>query len=199
MLSRWQGGLAALLVTLLAGVLVILDDTDGGVRRWWDGHALTASTVSGLLVLAITVLVVDQVVRLRQLKNRARAVAAQAAIIMTQAMRTSRSIAQALAKDADATARDAASDEFRTYMMMLLVGAPVLIDEKLSRAFLEQAQAVGGLMAISLGVTSRSSGPASAPDRRLDDAVKRLQAASAPLLQVLDPETVAAVRGDETD
>jgi hypothetical protein len=198
-LSRWQGGLAALGVTLLAGVLVILDVTDGGIRRWEDGHALTTSTVSGLLVLAITVLVVDQVVRLRQLNDRARAVAAQAAIIMTQAVRASQSIAQALAKDADDTARDAAGGEFRTYMMMLLVGAPVLIDEKLSRTFLEQAQAVGGLMAVSLGVTARSAGPASAPDRRLDDAVQRLRAASAPLLQVLDPETQAAVVGDETD
>jgi hypothetical protein len=198
-LSRWQGWLAALAVTLLAGVLVILDTTNGAMRRWQDGHALTTSIVSGLLVLAITVLVVDQVVRLRQLTGRARAVAAQAAIIMTQAVRTSRSITQALAKGADATAHDAAADEFRTYMMMLLVGAPVLIDEKKSRTFLEQAQAVGGLMALSLGVTARSSEPASAPDRRLDDAVQRLQAASAPLLQVLDPETQAAVRGDETD
>jgi hypothetical protein len=198
-LSRWLGGLAALVVTVLAGVLVILDLTDAGMRRWGDGHALTASTVSGLLVLAITVLVVDQVVRLRQLNDRARAVAAQAAIIMTQAVRASSSIKQALAKGAGAAAHDAAADEFRTYMMMLLVGAPVLIDERVSRTFLEQAQSVGGLMALSLGVTARSSGPASAPDRRLDDAVQRLRATSAPLLQVLDPETQAAVRGDETD
>jgi hypothetical protein len=198
-LSRWLGGLAALVVTVLAGVLVILDVTDAGMRRWWDGHPLTTSTVSGLLVLAITVLVVDQVVRLRQLNDRARAVAAQAAIIMTQAVRASQSIAQALTKGADATAHDAAADEFRTYMMMLLVGAPVLIDERVSRTFLEQAQSVGGLMALSLGVTTRPAGPESAPDRRLDDAVQRLRAASTPLLQVLDPETQAAVRGDETD
>ena len=199
MLSRWQGGLVALVVTLLTGVLVILDITNEGMRRWGDSHALTTSTVSGLLVLAITVLVVDQVVRLRQLNDRARAVAAQAAIIMTQAVRASASIGQALAKGADDTARDAASDEFRTYMMMLLVGAPVMIDGKVSRTFLEQAQTVGGLMALSLGVTSRPSGPAPAQDRRLDDAVQRLRTASAPLLQVLDPETQAAVSGDETD
>jgi hypothetical protein len=198
-LSRWLGGLGALVVTVLAGVLVIVDVSDAGMRRWWGGHALTTSTVSGLLVLAITVLVVDQVVRLRQLNGRARAVAAQAAIIMTQAVRTSSSIEQALAKGAGASAHDAAADEFRTYMMMLLVGAPVLIDERVSRTFLEQAQSVGGLMALSLGVTGRSAGPASAPDRRLDDAVQRLRTASAPLLQVLDPETQAAVRGDETD
>ena len=101
MLSRWQGGFAALIVTLLTGVLVILDITDKAMRRWWDGHALTTDTVSGLLVLLITLLVVDQVVRLRQLNDRARAVAAQAAIIMTQALRASRAVSQALTPGAN--------------------------------------------------------------------------------------------------
>ncbi|HJY62290.1 MAG TPA: hypothetical protein VJ418_38425, partial [Streptosporangiaceae bacterium] len=90
MLSRWQGGLAATVITLLTGVLVILDVNDVAMRRWWDTHALTCDTVSGLLVLLITLLVVDQVVSLRQINDRARAVAAQASIIMTQAMRASR-------------------------------------------------------------------------------------------------------------
>jgi len=67
-----------------------------------------------------------------------------------------------------------------------------------SRAFLEQAQAVGGLMALSLGVTARSTGSAPAPDGRLDNAVRQLKMASTPLLAVLDPETQAAVRGDES-
>ena len=196
MLSRRVGGLAAIVATLLTAALVILDVTDVAMRRWWDGHALTTDTVSGLLVLLITLLVVDQVVRLRQINSRARAVAAQAAIIMTQAGRTLSAVTQAVAKGAGDSDRDAASDEVRTYMMMLLVGAPVLIDAQMSRNFLEQAQAVGGLMAISVGMTAKSSGPA-AKDARLDDAVQRLRAASTPLLQVLDPESQAAVRGDE--
>jgi hypothetical protein len=197
-LSRWQCGLAALVVTLLTSVLVILDIDDRAMRRWWDGHALTSDTVSGLLVLLITLLVVDQVVRLRQLNDRARAVAAQAAIIMTQAGRTLSAVTQAVAKDANDSDRDAANDELRTYMMMLLVGAPVLIDAQLSRTFLEQAQIVGGLIAVSLGVTAKSSGGPAAKDARLDGAVKKLRTASAPLLQVLDPQTQAAVRGDES-
>jgi hypothetical protein len=197
-LSRWLGGIAALVATILTGVLVVLDINDAAMRRWWAGHALTTDTVSGLLVLLITLLVVDQVVRLRQINNRARAVAAQAAIIMTQAGRALDSITQAVAKDANDSDRDAASGEVRTYMMMLLVGAPVLIDEQVSRNFLEQAQVVGGLMAISLGMTPKSSGKAASKDARLDDAVKRLRTASVPLLQVLDPETQAAVRGDES-
>ena len=199
MLSRWQGGFAAVIVTLLTGVLVVLEITDKGMRRWWSGHALTTDTVSGLLVLLITLLVVDQVVRLRQLTNRARAVAAQAAIIMTEALRASRSVSQALTPGAKASDRDAASDEVRTYMMMLLVGAPVLIDANVSRTFLEQAQAVGGLMAHALKTTAKSSGPTASLDARLDDAVKRLQAASLPLLQVLNPETQAALQGDQAD
>jgi len=157
-LSRWQGGLAAIVVTLLAAVLVVLDINDGAMRRWWDGHALTTDTVSGLLVLLITLLVVDQVVSLRQINDRARAVAA----------------------------------------MMLLVAAPVLIDVRVSRAFLEQAQFVAAEMARALGVTARSHGPGTLADARLDSAVQQLRTASTPLLQVLDPETQAAVRGDES-
>ena len=198
MLSRWQGGLAATVVTVLAAVLVILDINDAAMRRWWDGHALTTDTVSGLLVLMITLLVVDQVVSLRQINDRARAVAAQAAIVMTQAMRASQAVSQATAKGAGPDDRDTASDELRTYMMMLLVAAPVLIDVKVSRAFLEQAQLVAAEMARALGIRARSLTPGTLADARLDNAVQQLRTASTPLLQVLDPETQAAIRGDES-
>jgi len=193
-LSRWQGGLAAIVVTLAAGTLMVLDVTDAALRRWWSGHALTTDMVSGLLGLLITVLVIDQVVRLRQINDRSRAVAAQAAIMVNQAIRSSQAVSQALANSGD---RDAAGDEFRTYMMMLLVGAPVLIDAKASRNFLEQAQYLGGEMAIVLGVTPGRPSHANASTTRLDEAVQRLKDASAPLLQVLDPETRAAVRGED--
>ena len=194
MLSRWQGGLAAIVVTLAAGTLMVLDVTDAALRRWWSGHALTTDMVSGLLGLLITVLVIDQVLRLRQINDRSRAVAAQAAIMVNQAIRSSQAVSQALANSGD---RDAAGDEFRTYMMMLLVGAPVLIDAKASRNFLEQAQYLGGEMAIVLGVTPGRPSHANASTTRLDEAVQRLKEASAPLLQVLDPETRAAVRGED--
>jgi hypothetical protein len=194
-LSRWQGWLAALVVTLLTGALMILEVTDAGLRRWWAFHALTTDTVSGLLVLLITVLVIDQVVRLRQIKGRARAVAAQAAILVNQAIRSAQAVSQALA---DSDERDAAGDEFRTYMMMLLVGAPVLIDAAVSRNFLEQAQALGGEMARALTAASRTPGQVSYPADRLDEAVQRLRTASTPLLQVLDPETRLVVLGDQS-
>ena len=196
MLSRWQGGIAALIVTLLTCALVIGDITDGAMRRWWTGYALITDTVSGLLVLLITLLVVDQVVKLRQINDRARAVAAQAALVMAQAVRASRSVAKGAAEGTDEADRDAAADELRTYMLMLMIGTPVLIDAAVSRNFLEQAQTVGGLMALALGATGGSAGAASA-GARLDGAVQQLRATSAPLLAVLDPEVQAAIRGDE--
>jgi hypothetical protein len=194
-LSRWVGGLAALVVTLVACAMVILDLTDGGLRRWNDVHALTTDTVAGLLVLLITVLVADQVIRLSQINARARAVAAQAAIVVNQAIRSAQAVSGALAGSGD---RDVAGDEFRTYMMMLLVAAPVLIDAKVSRNFLEQAQALGGEMARALAATAKKHGQASYPTARLDDAVQRLKTASTPLLQVLDPETRLLISGGQT-
>ncbi len=194
MLSRWQAGLAAVVVTLVACAVVILDLTDAGLRRWWDGHALTTDSVAGLLVLLITVLVVDQVVRLRQINNRARVVGVQAAIMVTQANRASRAVSQALAGSGD---RDAALDEFRTYTMMLLAVAPVLIDAEMSRNFLEQAQHLDGEMARALTVLAKTPGQRNSSATRLDNAVQGLKSASTPLLQNLDPEMRSAVRGDD--
>jgi hypothetical protein len=151
--------------------------------------------VSGLVVLLITVLVADQVLKLRQINDRARAVAAQAAIVTGQAIRSSQAVSQVLAGPGD---RDAASDEFRTYMMMLLVAAPILIDARTWRAFLEQAQALGGELVSALAAARPGSHGGYAP-ARLDDAVRRLKDASAPLLQALDPETLLAVRGGQPD
>ena len=199
MLSRWQGGTAAVVVTLLTCALVILDAADSAERRWWDGHAITTDTVAGLLVLLITVLVVDQVVRRRQVSDRSRAIAAQAAIMAVQARRTVQAVNQAAAEGAGDSDRDAASDELRTYMMMLLVAAPVLIDVPVSRSFLEQAQSLGGEMARVLAEAGRQKDGAAISTDRLDDAGKRLRAAADPLLQVLDPETRAAVLGGDSE
>ncbi len=194
MLSRWQGGLAAAVVSVVAGVLVILDVSDAGLRRWWEGHALTTDTVSGLLVLLITFLVVDQVVLIRQIKDRARSVGVQAAILVTQASRTSQAVSQALTGSGD---HDAASDEFRTYIMMLLAAAPVLIDAQASRYFLEQAQHLAGEMARAMTVTSKTPGEEKSWTTRLEEAVRRLKTASDPLLADLDPEMRAAVSGTD--
>ena len=193
MLSRWLGGLAAAAVALVACVLVILDLTDAGLRRWWDTHALATDAVAGLLVLMITVLVVDQVVRLRQGSSRARAVAIQVAILMTQANTASRAVSQFLAGSGD---RDMAYEEFRTYTMMVLAVAPVLIDARTSRNFLERAQDLDAAMARALSLLATAPGQEKFLATRLDDALQALKSASTPLLRNLTPELQSAVRGD---
>jgi hypothetical protein len=59
----WQGWLAALAVLLGAITVVALDLADNAVRRWWEEHAFTTGIVSGVLVLLLTLLIVNQVVR----------------------------------------------------------------------------------------------------------------------------------------
>jgi hypothetical protein len=143
----------------------------------------------------ITVLVVDQVVRIRQGSNRARAVAVQAAIMMTQANRAAQVASRVLAGSGD---RDAASEEFRTYTMMLLSVAPVLIEDATSRRFLERAQTLDGELARALSVLASAPGQGQFPITRIDDALQALRSASTPLLQNFDEQTLAAVRdGDE--
>jgi len=193
MLSRWLGGLAAAAVALVACVLVILDLTDTGLRRWWDAHALTTDTIAGLLVLMITVLVVDQVVRLRQGNSRARAVAIQVAILMTEANRAAQAVSQFLAGSGD---RDMAYEEFRTYTMMVLAVAPVRIDARTSRNFLERAQDLDAAMARALSLLATAPGQEKFLAARLDDTMQALKSASTPLLQNLTPERQSAVRGD---
>jgi hypothetical protein len=193
--SRWLGGLIALVVTAVGCVLVILDINDDALRRWWDGHAMTTDVVGGLLVLLITVLVVDQVVLLRQINDRSRTVAVQAGIMVSQASRTAQAISATVDGPGD---RDAAAEEFRTYIMMLLAVAPVLIDAKMSRAFLEQAQRLGGVMARALNVISGSTGQQDSVAGQLDAEVQALKSASAPLLASLDPAMRAAVTQEDS-
>ena len=198
MLSRWQGGSAAVVVTLVTCVLVISDLVDGGIRRWGDGHALTTDTVAGLLVLLITVLVVDQVVSARQFNDRSRAVGAQVAIIMTQAERASREVSQAVAQGLGPGDRDAASDDFRTYMIMLMVGAPVLIDAKVSRAFLEHGPGAGRRDGPRAGGDDRGpwpDGAARRPARGRGETAPRGFGPAARSRSI--PETRAAVRGED--
>ena len=194
MSTRARHWSAAILVSLAACVLVSFDLTDVRWRAWWDVHALTTDTVSGIVVLAITLLIVDQVVRLRQTKDRSRAIAAQAAIMVAQGIRSGNAVSQALSGSGD---KDSANDEFRTYMMMLLVGAPLLIDEPTSRAFLEQAQFLGAEMTRAIGAATRDNGKNSFKPDRVDRAVRQLRDASMPLVQVLDPQTQAVIRGEE--
>ena len=192
MSNRFLGWPPAVLATLITVGLVVGELTDAGQRRWWATRPLTTDTVAGLLVLLITVLVVNQLLNRRQSRQRGHAVAAQAAIMAAQAARS----AQAVSALADGSGdRDAASDGFRTYMLMLLTGAPVLINDPTARHFLEQAQYLGGLMARTLAVIGKSPKGTAVPDNDLQDAVRQLQSAAAPLLQLLTPAVRDAING----
>jgi uncharacterized membrane protein YhaH (DUF805 family) len=186
---EWTGAVTVIVVAL---VLAALDILDGSVHRWWAEHAFTTSLVGGLLVLLVTVLIADRVVTARRLRDRSRAIAAQAAIVMTQAARTAQ-VAVAMLEGGGE--RDAVSDELRSYGTMLLIAAPMLIDASLSRTFLEEAQRLAVELARALHAQRR--GTAGETERaRLDDAVASVRRASTPLLAILNPEQRVAVTED---
>jgi hypothetical protein len=188
-LTRWYGGFAAAVVTLGTIALVCLELTDEGFRHWWQGRPLTTDTVSGVLVVLVTVLVVNQVISVRQVSARSRAIAAQAAIVLGQAVRSTQAVKAAMAGTGE---REAASDEVRTYMIMLLVGAPVLIDAPVSRDFLERAQSLGGEMARIAGLVGGKSGVQPDSAARIDRSLAQLRAAATPLMQLIDFQELTA-------
>ncbi len=171
---------------VITAVLVLLDTGDGSVHRYWSRHSVTSSVLSGVLVLLLTVLIVDRVTRIRQLRNRARAVGAQAAIIVAQAARTTKAITRTSPSDED---REAAFDELRTYMQMLLTSAPLLIEARTPRTLLEAAQR----LAAQLVRAVRDDEDKAVANTRLDNALEQLRAAAAPVLEALNREQRAAV------
>jgi hypothetical protein len=144
-----------------------------------------------VLVLFLTVLIVDRVARIRQLSNQSRAIGAQAAVILAQAVRTKDAVSGAKSDDD----REQAESELRTYAQMLLTSAPLLINAAVPRTFLEAAQRVAAQLSRALrapGDEQRKRANA-----RLDDGVARLREAAAPLLEVLNRAQRAAVSSDD--
>jgi hypothetical protein len=86
-LIGWSAAILAMLIMLALGAGEL---TNAGQRRWWAGRPLTTDTGAGLLVLLVTILVVNQLINLRQARQRSHAVAAQAAIMVTQATRAAK-------------------------------------------------------------------------------------------------------------
>jgi hypothetical protein len=149
-----------------------------------------------LLVLAITVLVVNQVVKIRQYRDEAQAIAAQSAILLAQGSRAARAVSSA-ADGADE--RAAASEEVRNYLTMLLIAAPILIEISVPRGFLEEAQQLGAVLASTLAAVPKSPAGELGSIAPLDDAVNGLRAAAAPLLQILTPAQRAAAGAGDAD
>jgi hypothetical protein len=171
--------------------LVVLDIADRGVRVWFDTHAFTTDALTSVLVLLITVLIVNRVVSVRQQQDRLLVIAAQAAIISRQARRTADLVKESLS---NADQRETASDELRTYMAMLLVSAPVLIEGVTARTFLESAQRLAGVMSIAMENDPKR---AAAAGTRLDAAATAMRDAVTPLLAALDRSQLRAVESVE--
>jgi hypothetical protein len=125
-------------------------------------------------------LIVDQVVRMRQLRDRSRVTAAQAAIVLFQATRATQAASDALSGSGD---RTTGSEEVRTYTTMLLIAAPILIDAKTSRTFLEQAQQLGAQLVNILAPDAKSSDNAAQSAALVDQALQQLNATAAPCLR----------------
>lgn len=188
---RYDWSARGLAAAVLGGgvALVVLEATDRGVRRFFDQRALTTDLVSGVLVLLFTVLVVDQVVRRRSMRERSKAIAAHIAIVLAQAVRTADAVRALEGGTGD---REVAYDEQRTYMLMLLVAAPVLIEAPQARHFLEEAQHLAGTTARVLLPSLPQSVLRLLPED-LEDAVQRLRASAIPLLGSLSAAERMAV------
>lgn len=192
MLVRYREWIAALAVLVLTALAVILDLTDGTVRNFWYHHAFTSSVVSGLLVLLLTVLVVDRVNRMRQVKGQSLVVSVQAAVIVAQVRRAAEAVRRTGGSDA---AREEAFEELRNAIQMLFTSSPVLIDARHSRAFLEAAQrTVGRLFQAARRI---ADGDPAEVDAEIDAALAQLQEASAPLVARLNREQRAAISSDQ--
>jgi hypothetical protein len=109
---------AVVMVVVLA--LMALDILDDSFNTWFDQHSFTTDAASTLLGLAVAALVVDRITDRRRLRDRAQVMAAQGTMIAAQGLRTNQAVARALDGNGD---REAAEDELRTYLTMMLNGA----------------------------------------------------------------------------
>jgi hypothetical protein len=126
--------------------LVVCDEWAPGIRAWWGHRPFTTDVVSSLLVLAVTVLIIDEVLARRQRNDRAASVAVQSLIVYDQAVRTCDSVTSGLGGKVDEAYTDEARDEVRTLAAMILVASPSLFDDPEARLFLEEIQRMTGLL-----------------------------------------------------
>jgi predicted Co/Zn/Cd cation transporter (cation efflux family) len=132
--KRHPQELIAAAVMAVVLTLIAFDLVDHSFNTWFDRHSFSTDAVSTLLGLAVAALVVDRISDRRRLRDRAQVMAAQGAMIAAQALRATQAVTSALDGSGD---REAAGDELRTFMTMMLTGAPVLMDALQTREFLE--------------------------------------------------------------
>lgn len=162
-------------------VLVVCDLSIGTFQAWWDRHSLTASIVSSLLVLAVTALIVDEVVARRRRKERATSVAVQALIVYGQGRRTWNAV-KSSAADGKGGGNGAGSavEEWRALANMLLSASPALFEDPEARRFLEALERFSALLVSRL---HKSDGALAADDRQhLEAEFSKVEQAVRPLM-----------------
>jgi hypothetical protein len=170
---------AAIGVATALAALVVCDLSIAGFRTWWDRHSLTGAVVSSLLVLAVTALIVDEVVARRQRQARAVSVAVQGLIVYAQARRAHDAVTTA--GGADDARSGVGAEELRTLASMLLTASPSLFDDPQARRFLEQVERFSVLMYKT--ISSSPGGIQSADNReRLTSQISQLQVTMQPLV-----------------
>jgi len=185
---------AAIALAGLAAV-VATDLWIPSMQSWWDRHSVTGSVVSSLLVLAVTVLVIDEVVARRGRRERARVVAVQGLILYGQIRRSYDAV---LAQASDGTGSEAAVEELRNVANMLLIAAPALFDDPTARAFLGEAQRFSALM-IRVAIRRTGTRLTTQNRERLSGGAERLRIAVGPLIARLPQQDAAILEGSDDD
>jgi hypothetical protein len=172
---------AAAAVAGLLVALVICDLSIGTFQAWWDRHSLTGSIVSSLLVLAVTALIVDEIVARRQRKERAMSVAVQALIVYGQGRRTWDAVKSSAADEKGGeNGAGRVLEEWRALANMLLTASPALFEDPEALRFLEEVERFSGLI---LSRFRRSDGTLADDDRQhLEDEFSKVERAVAPLM-----------------
>jgi hypothetical protein len=170
--------IAAVGVSVALVTLLVCDLAFPGFRAWWNAHSLTGNIVSSVLLVAVTGLVVDEVVARRQRKQSEVAVAAQALIVYGQARRTCEALVGTKPNEND---RRAAKEEARELASMVLTASSSLFDDPEGREFLRCVQRLlGALYIVSYAASSGSEAEklerVRAEMTRLTDSVRPLLA-----------------------
>lgn len=182
---------AGVALTLMA--LVACDIGVGAFRAWWDRHSLTSSVVANLLVLAVTALIVDEVVARRDRRKRAVSVAVQSLIVYGQSVRAY----NAVTAEGEAGQTSAAPEELRALASMLLTASSSLFDDPVARRFLEQIERFTGLMFAATSASSKNRARADGHER-LVSGMAQVRETIQPLVARIAPEERSFLEGPPT-
>jgi hypothetical protein len=180
---------AGVAVTLIA--LVVCDQRIASFQAWWDRHSFTGSVMANLLVVAVTALIVDEVVARRQQRKRGVSVAVLGLIVYGQARRAFGAVNASGEGGSDTLD---ASEELRTLASMVLTASSALFDDPVARRFLEQVERFAGSM-IRV-VAQRHEDPVSADAREhLEAGMAQVKTTIEPLMARLPASDRSALEG----